>query len=87
MNMSDNLSPTDPFPPHVKEAVLSHITTTGYVHRERLTYAKYIRIQVFLDDPTLKPTSQVDSKTKHDALKLFELSANKVCTDLLVEST
>ena len=45
--------PREPFSDDVEDAFLDLIQALGYVNRERLPYAKYVRIQAFLDNPRL----------------------------------
>jgi hypothetical protein len=72
--MSDNISPTEPFPLHVKRAFMDVILSDDYVNRERMSHDKFVRIQVFLDNPQTKPIDGSDSKVKFDALKFYELN-------------
>jgi hypothetical protein len=66
-------SPVDIFPPSVKAAFVAIIQAKGYVNRERFLYAKYVRLQVFLNNPGLKAVDQVDRKIKYEAFHDYEL--------------
>jgi hypothetical protein len=69
-------SPIKIFPPIIKAAFLVTIGNEGYINRERFFYIKYVRLQVFLDNPDLKAVNQVDRKIKYEALHDYELYDN-----------
>jgi hypothetical protein len=69
-------SPVNIFPPSVKAAFVTTIQAKGYINRERFSYAKYVRLQVFLDNPSLKAVNQADRKIKYEALYDYELYNN-----------
>jgi hypothetical protein len=73
-----NEQPGNPFPPEVKEAFFGYITADGYTNRERVPPAKIMRYLVFLNNPDLKPTDQVDSKIKFKARHFYELINDKL---------
>ena len=67
----------DPFPPAIRVAFTSMISAPGYVNRERMSYSKWHRIQVFLDQPDLKAENSKDRDIKHLAKRFYELSNDR----------
>ena len=54
------------------------IQAPTYTNRERFSYAKWVRLQVFLDKPDLVPVDQPDRKIKFEALHEYELIDGKL---------
>lgn len=65
--------PPEIFPPTVRAAFQAVIEAEGYTNRERFSYKKWVRLQVFLDKPDLTPVDQKDRKIKFEALHEYEL--------------
>ena len=73
MPASDSGPPPEIFPPTVRAAFQAVIEAEGYTNRERFSYKKWVRLQVFLDKPDLTPVDQKDRKIKFEALHEYEL--------------
>lgn len=68
----------NPFPKEVRDAFKVFINKPKYVNRERINYPIWHRIQVFLDNPTIKPRDQRDSRLRTRAYAEFELINRKL---------
>ena len=77
--MAETPPPRDPFPAAVEASFLDLVQTPGYVNRERLSYEKYVRIQAFLDNPTLKSEGSADSRIRYEAVSHFERHEGVLC--------
>jgi hypothetical protein len=56
----------------------AYIQDSQYINRERMEYSKWNHLHVFLDDPTLKPTTPSESRRQHQAITEFKLTHNKL---------
>ena len=67
-----------PIPNDVRLAIQAYIQNPTYINREQIEYSKWHQIQCFLDNPELKPTSQVESRLRHRAYTEFQLTNNRL---------
>jgi hypothetical protein len=70
----------NPFPNDVRAAFDSYIKSPQYSkrNRERIPYAKWCQMRIFLTNPTLKPQNPTESNLRHRALTDFHLIDEKL---------
>jgi Integrase zinc binding domain len=78
MATSAIIASINPFPNDTRIAFQSFIQGPGYINRERIDYAKWRQLHIFLDEPNLKPQNQAESRLKHRAYAEFELINKKL---------
>lgn len=78
LSTSAVIASINPFPNDTRIAFQSFIQSQGYVNRERIEYAKWRQLHIFLDDPNIKPRNPTESRLKHRAYTEFELINNKL---------
>ncbi len=78
MATSATIASINPFPNDIRIAFQSFIRGPGYINRERIDYAKWRQLHIFLDEPDLKPRNQAESRLKHRAYAEFELINKKL---------
>ena len=78
MATSAVIASVNPFPNDIRNAFQSFIQSPNYINRERIAYAKWRQLHLFLDDPDLKPQSQTESRLRHRAYTEFELIHKKL---------
>ena len=76
--MDPTIAHINPFPQDVRTAFQTYIHSFSYVNRERLDYLKYQQLLLYLQNPLLKPATQVESRLKHRAQTEFMLIHNKL---------
>lgn len=76
--MEPIIASINPFPNVVRTAFQAYIQGIGYINRERIEYSKWRQLHFFLDDPTLKPATQADSRLRYWAQLHFELINKKL---------
>jgi hypothetical protein len=68
----------NPFPNDARLAFQSYIQDPDYINRERIPYAKWRQMHIFIDDPALKPANPAESNLKYRATTEFHLTHNKL---------
>jgi hypothetical protein len=70
----------NPFPNDVRITFQTYIQSPEYsnCNKERIPYAKWRQMHIFIDDPTIKPINAMESNLKHRALIEFHLINNRL---------
>ncbi|KFZ20383.1 hypothetical protein V502_03199 [Pseudogymnoascus sp. VKM F-4520 (FW-2644)] len=76
--MAAIIASINPFPSDVRTAYEAYIQSPQYSNRERIEYSKYRQLYFFLENPTSKPATPIESTLKHRALTKFKLVNNKL---------
>jgi hypothetical protein len=76
--MDTTIASINPFPNDVRFQFQSYIQDPDHVNRERIEYEKWRQLHIFLDNPTLKPTTPAESRLKCRAFAEFELNNDKL---------
>jgi hypothetical protein len=76
--MDPIIASINPFPNDVRIAFQAYIQEPSYINRERIEYSKWRQLHIFLNDPTLKPTTPAESRLRHCAQMEFQLINNKL---------
>jgi hypothetical protein len=75
--MDNTITSINPFPNDVRTAFQTYIQSGGYINRERIPYAKWRQLHIFINAPHLKPGNPIESRLKHCALTEFHLIHNQ----------
>ena len=68
----------NPFPNDVRAAFDSYIKSPQYCNRERVPYAKWCQMRIFLTDSTFKLQNPIESSLRHRTLTSFHLIDEKL---------
>jgi hypothetical protein len=69
--MDNSIASINPFPNDVRIAFQSYIQGPNYVNQERIPYAKWRQLHIFINNPDLKLENPTKSRLKHRVLTKF----------------